>query len=56
MDIAPWVWFVTVGVTVAVLAVDIFVIGRRPHEPSMRECARAIAGYCGLAVLFGLGV
>ena len=56
MDIQPWVWLTTIGVTVAVLAVDIFVIGRRPHEPSMKECARAIAGYCALAVVFGLGI
>ena len=56
MDIQPWVWYLTVGLTVAVLAVDVFVIGRRPHEPSMRECARAIAGYCALAIAFGLGV
>ena len=56
MDIQPWVWYLTVGLTVAVLAVDVFVIGRRPHEPSMTECARAIAGYCALAVAFGLGV
>ena len=56
MDIQPWVWYATVGVTVAVLAVDVFVIGRRPHEPSMKECALAIAGFCALAVAFGLGV
>ena len=56
MDIQPWVWFVTIGVTVTVLAIDIFVIGRRPHEPSMKECTIAIAFFCGAAVLFGLGI
>ncbi|GGF33131.1 tellurium resistance protein TerC [Marmoricola endophyticus] len=56
MDIAPWVWWVTIGVTVAILLFDILVIARRPHEPSMRECAVALAVYVGLAVVFGVGV
>ncbi len=56
MIVQSWMWFATVGVTVAVLAADVFVIGRRPHEPSMRECAAWIGLYVGLAVLFGLGV
>jgi tellurite resistance protein TerC len=56
MDVATWVWFTTVGLLVGLLAVDVFVIGRRPHEPSMRECAIGIAIYIGLALLFGLGV
>jgi tellurite resistance protein TerC len=54
--IDAWVWAATVGVTVAILAIDVFVIGRRPHEPSMRECTLWISFYVGLAVLFGLGV
>jgi tellurite resistance protein TerC len=41
---------------IAVLAVDVFVIGRRPHEPSMKEAGLAIGMFVGLAVLFGLGV
>ena len=56
MDVSSWVWFTTVGLLVAVLAVDVFVIGRRPHEPSLRECAIAITFYIGLALLFGLAV
>ena len=56
MDIQPWVWYLTVGLTVAVLAVDVFIIGRRPHEPSMRESGLAIAFYCTLATAFGLGI
>ena len=56
MDVSSWVWFTTVGLLVGVLAVDVFVIGRRPHEPSLRECAIAITFYIGLALLFGLAV
>jgi tellurite resistance protein TerC len=56
MDVHPWLWFVTVLLTCGVLLVDLVVIGRRPHEPSMREVSLHLAGYLGLAVLFGLGV
>ena len=56
MDIAPWVWWITIGVTVAILLFDIVVIGRRPHEPSMKECAIALAVYVGLAIAFGAGI
>jgi tellurite resistance protein TerC len=56
MDVSSGVWFSTVALLVGLLAVDVFVIGRRPHEPSMRECAVAIAFYIGLALLFGLVV
>ena len=56
MDIAPWVWFLTIGVTVGVLLFDVIVVGRRPHEPSMKECGLYLGGYVALAVLFGIGV
>jgi tellurite resistance protein TerC len=54
--IHDYVWFVTVGLLLALLAVDVFIIGRRPHEPSTKESATAIIFYITLAVLFGLGV
>ena len=56
MDVHLYAWMITVGVTVLILAFDIFIIGRRPHEPSMREAATAIGLYVGLAVVFGLAV
>jgi tellurite resistance protein TerC len=56
VNIPAWVWWTTVGVTSAFLAVDILIIGRRPHEPSMGESARHLAFFVGAAVAFGLGV
>jgi TerC family integral membrane protein len=56
VHVHDYVWFITVGVTLAVLVFDVFIIGRRPHEPSTKESARAIVFYVTLAVLFGLGV
>jgi tellurite resistance protein TerC len=50
---SPAVWAVTLVVTVGVLLVDLLIIGRRPHEPSMREVSVHLAFFVGLAVLFG---
>jgi tellurite resistance protein TerC len=56
MVVQDYVWYITVGVTLAVLIFDVFIIGRRPHEPSTKESATAIVFYITLAALFGLGV
>ena len=56
MVVSPLVWWLTIGITVAVLLFDILVIGRRPHEPSKREVGVALAVYIGLAIAFGIGV
>ena len=56
MHVTTVAWLVTVAVLIAILAFDVVVIGRRPHEPTMRECAIAIAVYSTMAVVFGLGV
>ena len=56
LNVAPWVWILTLGVTVVLLLIDVLIIGRRPHVPSMAESARHLAFFVTLAILFGLGV
>lgn len=56
MNVPLWVWIATLGVTTAFLLVDVFVIARRPHVPSMGEAGRHLAFFIGCAVLFGIGV
>ena len=56
MDVSSLEWIITIAVTVAVLAFDVVVIARHPHEPSAKECATALAVYIGLALLFGVWV
>ena len=56
MDVTTTEWLITVGVTIAVLAFDIVIVARRPHEPTIKECAIALSIYVGLALLFGLWV
>ena len=56
MNVSAWVWIVTLVTLIAVLAVDLLIIGRRPHEPSMKESGGWVAFYVALALLFGVGV
>jgi len=56
LDVHGYAWAATIAIMVAILGFDIFVIGRRPHEPSMREAGIAIGVFVALAVVFGLGV
>jgi tellurite resistance protein TerC len=56
VDVPTWLWWATIIVTTTFLLVDLLVIGRRPHEPSMKEVSRHLAFYIGMAVAFGIGV
>jgi tellurite resistance protein TerC len=56
MEVSGVVWAVTLVVLVAVLLVDLLIIGRRPHEPTTRESALWVSLYVGLALVFGVGV
>ncbi len=47
------VWAVTLIAMIAVLLADLFIIGRRPHEPSVRESSLWVGFYVGLALIFG---
>ena len=53
---SPLIWGITLVVTIGVLLVDLLIIGRRPHEPSMKEVSRHLAFFISLAVLFGLAL
>lgn len=56
MEVPTWLWITTVGLTTGLLLFDVFIIGRRPHEPETKEVARHLAGFVGLAIVFGIGV
>jgi tellurite resistance protein TerC len=53
MDVSPLAWWLTIGITSAVLLFDVIVLGRRPHEPSRKEVSIALGVFVGLAVVFG---
>lgn len=56
MNVSALEWTVTLVGLVALLLVDLIIIGRRPHEPSMKESALWVTFYVGLAVLFGIWI
>ncbi|MEU3456064.1 TerC family protein [Micromonospora sp. NPDC006766] len=56
MNVSGLVWAVTLVVLIGVLLVDLFITGRRPHEPSVRESSMWVGFYLGLALLFGAGL
>jgi tellurite resistance protein TerC len=56
MAVNGLVWAVTLAVLVGVLAVDLLIVARRPHEPSLREASIWVSIYVGMALIFGLGV
>ncbi|WP_326561029.1 TerC family protein [Micromonospora sp. NBC_01796] len=56
MDVSALTWIITLVVLVGVLLLDLLIIGRRPHEPSIKESSLWVGFYVVLALLFGLGV
>jgi tellurite resistance protein TerC len=56
MNVASATWAVTLVGLGALLLFDLAIVGRRPREPSVRECALWIVFYVALAIVFGLGV
>ncbi|PID97057.1 MAG: tellurium resistance protein TerC [Actinomycetales bacterium] len=56
VEVTPLVWWLSLSGLTVFLLVDVLVVARRPHTPSTRECARHLAGYVSLAVVFGLVV
>ena len=52
---SPTLWFVTIGVVLALLVVD-FIATRKPHEVKMKEAIAWSAFYVALPLAFGLYV
>jgi tellurite resistance protein TerC len=55
VDVSPWIWEVTIGATIVFFIFDVWHMRRNPHEPTMKECLRALSFYVGAAVAFGVG-
>ncbi|MBW1602889.1 TerC family protein [Streptomyces sp. JJ66] len=53
MEVTLTTWVVTVVVLCALIAVDFFIGGRKPHEVSIREAGIWSAVWVALAVIFG---
>jgi tellurite resistance protein TerC len=56
MGVETWVWVATLVGLVGILLADLLIIGRRPHEPSLREASLWVGFYVLLAIAFGVGI
>jgi tellurite resistance protein TerC len=56
MNVVGWAWMATLVGLGALLLFDLIVVGRRPHEPSMRESSLWVVFYVALAIAFGFGL
>jgi len=53
LDIGATTWAVTIGVVVALLAVDLTLAALRPHRVGFREATAWSMFYVAVALLFG---
>lgn len=56
MDVPGWLWTATLIGLTGLLAVDLIIVGRRPHVPSTKESVLWVAFYISLAVVFGIAL
>ena len=52
MTVAPWIWYLSVGIISAVILGDLIYQVKRPHEPSFKESAIQSVIYVSLGLLF----
>ncbi|QWF77230.1 TerC family protein [Amycolatopsis sp. CA-230715] len=56
MTVPLWLWVATVGGLLALIALDLVIVDRKPHEVTTGEAARWVIFYISCAVLFGIGL
>ena len=56
MVVPLWLWIATIGGLLALIALDLVIVDRKPHEVSTAEAARWVIFYISCAVAFGIGV
>lgn len=56
MNVPAWMWIATIVGLLVLLAVDLVIVDRKPHEVTIGEAARWVVFYVAMAVLFGLGI
>ncbi|OLR94587.1 TerC family protein [Actinokineospora bangkokensis] len=56
MLVPLWVWLATIGGLLVLLAIDLVIVDRKPHEVTVGEAGRWVAFYVACAVAFGAGL
>ena len=56
MNVPAWVWIATIGGLLVLLALDLIIVDRKPHEVTIAEAARWVTFYVACAIAFGIGL
>ncbi|GGS33681.1 MULTISPECIES: TerC family protein [Actinokineospora] len=56
MLVPAWAWIATIGGLLLLLAIDLFIVDRKPHEVTVGEAGRWVAFYVACAVAFGIAI
>jgi tellurite resistance protein TerC len=56
VDVAPWVWGLTIAGIIAIITLDLLLADRKPHRISTKEASIWVGVYVSLAVVFGIGI
>lgn len=56
MNVPAWVWIATIGGLLLLLAIDLVIVDRKPHEVTIGEAARWVVFYVACAIIFGIGL
>jgi tellurite resistance protein TerC len=56
VNVPAWVWLATIGGLIVLLAVDLIVVDRKPHEVTIGEASRWVVFYVLCAIAFGAGI
>jgi len=56
MIVPSWLWIATIGGLLVLMAIDLVIVDRKPHEVTTGEAARWVAFYVSCAVVFGIGL
>ena len=56
MDVSAGIWIGTIALVFGLILVDLLVVGRRPHAPSVKESTIWVLCYIALAIAFGVVV
>ncbi|MEJ2856115.1 MULTISPECIES: TerC family protein [unclassified Saccharothrix] len=56
MGVPAWLWIATIAGLLALLAIDLFIVDRKPHEVTIGEAGRWVTFYVAVAIAFGLGI
>jgi tellurite resistance protein TerC len=56
MNVPVWLWAATIVGLLVLIAIDLVIVDRKPHEVTTGEAAKWVVFYVACAILFGAGV